>query len=441
MRNPFKRNKSIDRDVTEKDDNQMNLKKDSFGAFSDYVLNQLSGGMGNGYFSTSDAYFLYEKSAVVADAVKKIALAFSDIMPALKDTSTDEYITKPKDHPLLELLNSPSFNFDSTRLKYSLMTSFLVSGAAYPVVGGNVNFEPSQIESMMSNKVTLQPGRIDELQKIQFTSTNQNIYNRQEISKRKTVVFQTQSQLSETMQIALEYKSNGIQPLSPLERLYYQSLMKFYGDKHNLGLVKNASRPGGLWSSVEKEGMSQEQFEALKGEVQKFVQNPGKDIVSPAPVKYENFLLKPTDMDFINLIESSRPDIYNLYDIPLALIEKSAMTQSNYQNSMLSFYDNAVVPRASYLFNRIGELLLPRYKGSYNYILTFDKKSIAALKTRMLEESERMRKIASFTENEIRTVSGFSVLDDKEDGETIYRPANLINGEEIDDMGGMDDEL
>lgn len=433
MRNPFKRSiKTTPEDIKQ---------KSSGDPFSEYVLSQLSGGLGVGNFTTQDAYFLYEKSAVVADAVKKIAMAFSDIMPALKDTSTDEYLTKPKDHPLLELLNSPSFNFDSTRLKYSLMTSFLISGAAYPVVGGNVNFEPSQIESIMSNKVTLQPGRIDELQKIQFSSSNQNIYNRQEIPKRKTVIFQTQSQLSETIQIALEYKSNGIQPLSPLERLYYQTLMKFYGDKHNLGLVKNASRPGGLWSSIEKEGMSQEQFEAFREEVKKFVHNPGKDIVSPAPVKYENFLLKPTDMDFLNLIKNSVPDIYNLYDIPLALIDVGSMTQSNYQNSMLALYDNAVVPRASYLFNRMGEFLLPRFKGSEKYILTFDKKSIPALKSRMLEESEKMRKIGSFNENEIRNVAGYENLDDKEAGETIYRPANLVSGEEIDEMDGMEDEL
>ena len=360
-------------------------KSSGYDVFNNYILSQLANGLGGGYFTNSDAFWIWEKSAVVADAISKIAMPFSDIMPALQDINTLEYLTKPGDHPLLTLMNSPGFNFDSTRLKYSLMTSFLVSGAAYPVAGGNINFEPSQLESIMANKTQLMEGRIEELQQIQFTSTNQNVYKRQEIPKRKTVIFQSDSQLSETIQIALEYQARGVQPLSPLERLYYQALMKFYGDKHNLSLVKNASRPGGLWSSSEKEGMSQEQHDALKTEVQKFVDNPGRDVVSPAPVKYENFLLKPTDMDFIELIESSKPDIYNLYDIPLALVEKSAMTQSNYQNSMLNLYDNAVCPRASYLFNRVNQnsilpniglsssfnILLNRIKVSCNFVLMF----------------------------------------------------------------------
>lgn len=423
----FSRNKS---DTTEH-----RRKSDEFVGFSNYALSQLAGMLGSGYFTTTDAFWIWEKSAIVADAIKKIAMPFSDIMPALKNVDTDEYLTKPGDHPLLELLNSPGFDFDSTRLKYSLMTSFLVSGAAYPVAIGNINFEPSQLESIMANKTTLMPGRTDELQQIQFTSTNQNVYKRQEIPKRKTVIFQTQSELSETIQIALEYQSHGIQPLSPLERLYYQSLMKYYGDRHNFGLVKNAARPGGLWSSSEKEGMSQEQHEALKMEVKKFVDNPGRDVVSPAPVKYENFLLKPTDMDFINLIKTANPDVYNLYDIPLALTDVGSMTQSNYENSMLALYDNAVVPRASYLFNRIGEFLLPRYQDGDKYILTFDKKSIAALKSRMLEEAEKMRKIASFKEDEIRGVAGYEPAD--EDGDVIFRPANLVSGD-IDDFEGED---
>ncbi len=408
-------------------------KSHGYDVFNNYILSQLANGLGGGYFTNSDAFWIWEKSAVVADAISKIAMPFSDIMPALQDINTLEYLTKPGDHPLLGLMNQPGFNYDSTRLKYSLMTSFLVAGAAYPTAGGNVNFEPSQLESIMANKVTLSEGRTEELHQIQFTSTNQNIYVRQEIPKRKTVIFQTQSLLSETIQIALEYKSTGIQPLSPLERLYYQSLMKFYGDRHNLGLVKNASRPGGLWSSSEKEGMSQEQHEALKTEVQKFVDNPGRDVVSPAPVKYENFLLKPTDMDFINLIKQSVPDVYNLYDIPLALVEVGAMTQSNYENSMLNLYDNAVCPRASYLFNRLGEFLLPRFRNSEQYILTYDRKSIDALKSRMLSESEKMRKIGSFKENEIRSVAGYEPLD--EDGDVIFRPANLVSSE-MDEFEG-----
>jgi len=256
--------KSADNDIQEKTNDSMSTKSDSFEGFSNYVLSQLSGSLAGGNFTDSESFWMFEKSATVKDAIEKIALPFSDISPALQNVDTGEFLTKPGDHPLLELLNSPSFNFDSTKLKYSLMVSYLISGAAYPVATGNINFEPSQLESIMANKVTLQGGRTDELSKIQFNSTNQNVYNRQEIPKRKTVIFQTQSQLSETMQICLVHKSRGIQPLSPLESVYYQALTKYHGDKHNFGLVKNASRPGGLWSSIEKDGMSQEQFEAFR---------------------------------------------------------------------------------------------------------------------------------------------------------------------------------
>ena len=53
----------------------------------------------------------------------------------------------------------------------------------------------------------------------------------------------------------------------------------------------------------------------------------------------------------------------------------------------------------------------------------------------MLEESEKMRKIGSFTEDEIRSVAGYEAAE--EDGDIVFRAANLISSE-MDDFEGVE---
>lgn len=413
-----------------KSGSSITLETKSDSAYVDYIL---SGQTGVGaYLSPSYAYWLWGNSDTIGDACDRIAWAFQQITPALRDKNTGEYIVSENEHPLLKLLNNPGFRMSGDRFRYELMTSLLISGETYPIVDGNVNFEPSSLYTIGANKTSLLEGGDGWLQSIQFTKTsNTKIYDRQSIPKRNMWVYQTYDKLSETIQILTQNEKDGVRGQSPLQRVYYQAITKYYGNVHNATLMQNGSRPSGLWSP-KGEPMTSTNYENLKNEIRANmigISNSGKNLISPVPVEYKNLLLNPRDMDFIKLIENSRTEIYTQYQIPLPLVLSSTMTMSNYQNSISAFYDMSVLPRARFLYNQLGRFLLPRYKDGNRFELVIDEKEIPALKDRLFERAKKMRDVYVYSENEIRSATGYESL---EEGDVIYKPATLIPVEDDD---------
>lgn len=407
--------------------------------FSLFVQQQLFGGGGFSSLTPTFAMWLYENSDTIGDAIDRIAWAFQSITPVLEDLKTGEILSKPTDHPFLGLLNSPGFFQNKRTLMFELMVSFCATGGAYPVAKGNINYEPIGLESMSANKASLIPDINNRLLQILFNNNeDNNIYKRQIIPKRKTAVYQAENQLSETCQIVIKKKKDGVYPLSPLERIVHQAMTKHYGTTHNENLLKKGSRPGGMWSPDNKEPMSQTNYEAFKNEVRSMsgAQNAGRDIIAPVPIKYENFLVTARDMDFIKLLEASKEDIYSQYQIPLPMVIKGNMTMGNYTESQTAFLDLAVLPRATFLLESLGNFLLPRYKDGDKYILTYDEKSLTALRSRMLKEAEAMMKIKANSKNEIRATLGYESIGPE--GDIIYEAANMI---EIGDDDYTDDNI
>jgi len=413
--------------------------------FSPYVQQALSGGIGNSWLSPTAAMLLWETSDTIFNCIDLISMPFSQMTYSLRDKKTGDYLSKSTDHPFLALLENPGFMMSSNELMYSLMTSFLVNSVCYPVLDGNINYEPASIRAVYANKANLTPDGNNQLLNISFADGEKEyLYKRQLIPKRKTVVYQTDIPLSETMPIIKMKRRHGIEASSPLSRIVNQAYTKIYGNVHNSSLLKNGSRPGGLWS-IDGKALSQEQYESFKNEVHNNFSGPanaGVNVVSPAPVKYENFILNPKDMDFVKLIEASAEDIYNLYHVPLALVSTKTMTMSNFQNSQTALFDLAVLPNSYIVLKRLGELALPRYKDGDRYELTFDEKTLPALRARMLETAETMRKVGSYTEDEIRATTGYDNL--TEGGDAVYRPAMWVSSEaeeDDSDISGSDDIL
>lgn len=423
------------------DESAVNEKSDS--GFSPYVSQYLFGDtLSLGWISPNIAMLMWELSDVVYDTIDLIASPFSQMTYSLYDKKTKEYITGAEEHPFLALLESPGYFKDSTRLMYELMVSFLVANAAYPKLVGNVGYEPTEMTCIYANKANLIQDGNNRLLNITFSDNEDgNTYERQLIPKRKTAVYQAENKLAEVIQITKALRRYGVYPSSPMSRIIQQAYTKYYGVRHNSGLLKNGSRPGGLWSSDSKDGMTQQQYEWFKTEVsEKFSgpNNAGRNIVAPGPVKYENFLLNPRDMDFIGLIEKSSEDIYNLYHIPLALRATKNMTLNNFEKSQIALYDQAVLPNAYMVLKRLGEFALPRYKDGDRFELTFDEKTLPALRSRMMETAKTMREVGSYTEDEIRGATGHEAI---EGGEVIWKPSTLVPAEDIDEMGEPPEEV
>lgn len=400
--------------------------------YSPYVESQLRGSSAGYFLSSSEAYWLHEKSDTVFDAVDRISTAFEQIVPILIDKKTGEVITQ---HPLLDLIENPGFTTSGDRFKYEMMTAYALTGACYPVVNGNVKYEPAGMYSVRGNHVNLVEASDGFIGKVAYTENFNNFdYDREVVPGRKQWVYQHKSKLSETQVIMKQQRKDGVYPLSPLETVYYQAVTKYYGNVHNSGIMKNASRPGGMFSPSGG-NLTQQQYEAFKQEVRNNYNGPGnagRMVISPAPVEYKDFILKPRDMDFLELIENSRNEIYSIYHIPLPLVSSKTMTMSNYAKSVEAFYDMAVIPPTKSVLKQLGYFLLPRYKDGDRYVLSINEKELDALKVRMYERAKDMRAIASYSEDEIRAETGYESLGE-DDGSTVWKPSTLIASGEDDD--------
>jgi HK97 family phage portal protein len=373
--------------------------------------------------SPQTAFWLWAKSDTIGDAVDRIAESISQIRPVLKDKKTNEYI---KEHPALDLLDNPGMTTSSGRLKRELATSLLLTSECYPVLTGNINYEPSGMYQVYANNVSDIEGDNGYINHLLFSAKyDMNSYYRQDDYKRELFVYRRRDDLAETQMIKSVSQSYGNRGQSVLERIYYQAMTKYYGNIHNTGLLKNASRPSGA-ISPKNERLTKEQHENFKEEVnEKLIGavNAGQMIIAPTPISYENFIMNPRDMDFINLIENSRVEIYGQYKIPLPLVVTKTMTMNNYENSVYSFYDFAVIPKANYLFNEIGRFILPRYKDGDRFRMTIDEKDLSALKGRMIERGKAMAGTYVYSDNEIRSETGY---EEREGGDDIMKPATLI---------------
>lgn len=411
-----------------------NIVKHEIKSVSPYVFSQIGGqlfGYGGNYLSPGQAYWLWQVSDTIGNACDLISWAFEQLEPVLLDKKTGEYVS---DHPLIELINNPGFKMTSDRFQFELMTSFLVAGECYPILEGNVKFEPFGLYTLGANNTSLIEGSDGWLYQIIINQNGiKDIYTREEIPKRQIWVYQNQTKLKETVQILNKSKINAVRAQSVLERVYYQALTKYYGNIHNSAMLKNAGRPSGILSPKEHI-QNQKNFEAYKSEVRNTIEGPsnaGKLITPPMPIEYQNLILNPRDMDFVKLIENSRQEIYSQYQIPLPLVTAATMTMNNYSNAVYAFYDMSVMPRAKFIYKQLGKFALPRYKDGDRFELVINEKEIPALKERLFNIVKTMRETYAFTENELRTVPGYEATGDE--GDQIWKPSSLLQSGETDE--------
>jgi HK97 family phage portal protein len=387
--------------------------------------------IGGWYVSANILYWLFGISDTIQDAVNRISWAFTQIEPKLQEIKSGEYITE---HPSIELLKNTDMRFNEDQVKYEMMVSYCLAGECYPTLIGNIKYEPVALFHYPANNVSVAQGSDGYIQTIIASYQNIVKYFERGINpKFKSYIFNTVDGLNQTIQILNNRKRNYLRAQTPLEGVYYQAITKYYGNIHNSGIVRNGSRPGGLWSPDSNQALTQNQYESFKKEVKENftgASNAGRNIVAPIPVKYQNFLLNTRDMDFVKMIELARNEIYSIYNIPLPLVVADTMTLNNYSKAVESFYDFAVLPRAKFLYTQLGNFILSRYKDGDKFKFVIDERQLSALKERMFDRSQKMRNIGAFSDSEIRNEVGFENIDG---GDTIYKPANLVPTNLYDD--------
>lgn len=368
---------------------------------------------------------LYSNVGPLATGINKIADAFAGLVPIVWDNKAEKFIN---DHPVLELLEHPNADQTKTEFLKRMAAFFLITGDSFILGTGQVNKPPLEIWSRSPATVNILqdqngfPGKMDIT-----TSTGAFSFARNDVDGRWRFY---EGNLRELWHIkTFNPNAEALRGQSLLTPVF-QDIEQFrFSSTHNLSLLKRGARPSGVF--LAPEGLTDDQYTRLKEQVDRFytgANNTGRPLLveggGEKGIDYKDMMQSARDMDFLKLKENVTVTIYNHLGIPLPLVQHNAQTFDNMAAAKLQLYQDTVLPFADRQFRELTLFLMPRYKGSENQIITYDRSKIEALDLAIGESLTLRSKLGIHTINELRTLDNFERL--PEGGDDVLRPANEL---------------
>jgi len=400
-----------------------NIDKKNYDFGSSYFL---SNG-GNFVFSEGSSEYIkyYFQSSPVFTAIKLITDNLASIKPVIFDNKKNEYVYE---HPLLTLLQKPNPFSDGDLFIKSLASYYLLTGNCYVNIVGSskplelYSFNPQDI-NIVSNTKDGYP------QSYQYCAPSGSAtYNR---DRNQNFVItsgsQAGNQIGHLKNFNPKYSKDNLYGVSELVACELEISQYLAASIHNNSLLKNQARPSGLLIRKGQNIVSQESIDSIKNLVKENLSgaaNAGQTIFLNGDFDWKQLSESIKDMDFATLKSQTEQSIYKALKVPLTFATESASTMNNKEIAKLDLYDNTVIPLAKILYSFLGNLLLPRYAGSEELILTYDESDIDALKSRQVDNTLKLSQSGVLTINEIRTKLGYESL---EGGDNIYQPASLAS--------------
>lgn len=356
----------------------------------------------------------YSTVSPFSHCIDKISTAVSEInLKAMNEEVVDIDLQK--------LLDNPNPTQTQSDFMRSVSSFLSITGNAFINITGDIKGEPDEMWVIPPQYITIgvqtQTNVYGYPNMYQMTFDNGSI-----IEFKATEVYQKQTKTTVIRYYNDRYGelwhiksfnprtfSSDIFGMSKALPLMLELEQYYSGNLNNKSVLLNGMRSGLAMVNNSQEPWDEGQYESLKEAVENFsgALNAGKvpllDGVDIKELKNSN-----KDMQFQELQEFHLERIYNAYNVPLALITSSVMTQNNLVTSQLQFYDNAVLPLLNNIIKDLDRMLLYRYDARLN--ISYCKAEIPALESRTLENAQALSDLNVVTKNEMRSLLGFKPL-------------------------------
>jgi HK97 family phage portal protein len=145
----------------------------------------------------------------------------------------------------------------------------------------------------------------------------------------------------------------------------------------NKALLDNAARPSGALVYTGAHGLSDDQFERLKRELESGFQgaeNAGRPLVLEGGLDWKSMALTPKEMDFTEARNMAAREIALVFGVPPMLLGiPGDATYANYQEANRALWRQTVLPLARRIADAIGTWLLPAWGGDLHVDLDLDQ--------------------------------------------------------------------
>lgn len=386
-----------------------------------------SGGYGSrGYSSPeitpSQSVAYYLNIAPLFTAIDMLTSEITQIDNVIKNQNVDEYVYE---HPLLDLLRSPSAVSSGSEFMQMLSAFYLLSGNAFIVATGPVNRPPLELLIINPSTVTLEAGDDGYLEKISviFSGNVSRTFTRKEVNGKFRYYDGAEAEIWHVKTFNPGVFAGKLWGMSPLNPISIELDQYLEASMHNLSLLKRGARPSGALTFNEM--LTDDQFQRYQKQADQFYSgssNAGR-LLLLENASFQEMSQTNKDMDFASLKAAVTNTIYSSFRIPLPLVNAEFSTYDNLATSKLNLYDNAVLPLLDKLLSDLNEFLMPRYANSKGLILSFDPESLAALEPRKVDKVVRLQGAGVLTLNELRTILGYEHVNG---GDEIYINSSML---------------
>lgn len=383
------------------------------------------------------AWQYYKEISVIRDAVDLGADSFVTVPFAIKDKQTGELITEfdPKipATKILELLEKPNQGVTESEFKKAQYTTYQVTGDTFFLSTSlDIDSEPLEIYYINSRDVS-STETVDDITNSYHINSGRfrGRYVRTELEDDRIIYLNEKT--SRQLWIMKTFSPDSFHSgrgFSKLSSVYFEVEQYSGVSKHNNALLRNGVRPSGAITIDKQEGqegasLTDEQLDILKSSIQKFYggyNNAGNVMVLDGIKEFKELSMNNKDMEFLNLVQFMKEQIYTNLRIPLPLINAKTMTLRNFEESKVMLFDLNTIPFSICYATELNRFLMPRYDDSGRYILAVDMDKIPALEAKKLAKIELFKD--DMTINERRALIG---LEERTDGDVLSPSSQQIN--------------
>lgn len=392
---------------------------------------------GHGDLSAYASILLYMQAMPLFNAVSLRAESLSLIPMRVLDVKTRKYVD---DHESLELLNRPNADVSGSEFLEQVSSYYDITGDSFLVSTGDFNKPPLELASVPPQSTLFGPGgnfgilHVPDYIGITQSGYSEIKFKAKDIVDRGIRFLNTDRGDKELWHMRTFNplrSSNNFRGLSKARPVWFEIQQYISGNNSNLSLLKRGTKLSLAWVNNRNEELTDKQWERMQEEAAKYsgdLNSGGTPVLDGMDVK--SIQQTNRDMEFKDLQESMLSRISSNYRIPLALLLSQSMTLNNLETSMYQLFDNAIIPLRTRVNDELTRFLMPRYKNSENLVYAVNENDIGPLQSRIIDRADKLKKINSVTDDEIRTVLGYDPL--PEGGDVIWRPSGLLPGGFLD---------
>ena len=349
----------------------------------------------------------FENNPVVYACATKIAKAMGGIDLHLYRKTVGE-LRKVDKHPLLDLIYSPNPAWSGRQFIEKMATHLLIGGNSFVWADNGATRQPNQLWLFPPDRVNIH----NPLNKLLPESYRYQNDGSEQIFPINRITGQCAVLHLKTVNPLNEWYG-----LSPMAAASYAIDIFNEGQKWNKSLLQNEGRPSGALQMREgKDGsvpfLSDEQFSRLKDDLAAThtgSENAGRPLLLEGGLEWKQIGLNSRDMDHRETMLTNARFIAGVYGVPPMLVNiPGESTYSNFEQAMMSFYADTVLPLLGSLLEDINRWL-PRMFGDEKLFLWYDEEQIPALEPRRKEKSTRINNSEFMTVNEKREDMGLEI--------------------------------